>query len=125
MIWTGGQNLSTATETLVKRRVSRGYTRVYTDPIAIQAGDPLTLGLEDDEYPGWIWCTDPHGRSGWAPLAIINRDAAVALEDYSAAELSAAAGEVLVVEREESGWAFCRNAAGERGWLPLANLADD
>lgn len=107
-----------------RRRVISGYTRVYPDPIELRAGESVVLGQEDDEYPGWVWCTDQRGRSGWVSLTIVDRDAAIAREDYSAAELSAEPGEVLLVDREESGWALCRNAAGERGWIPLANLAD-
>ena len=107
---------------IVERRVISGYTRVYEDPVAFRAGEPITLGREDDEYPGWIWCTDSRGRSGWVPLTIVDREAAVARQDYSALELSVEPGALLMIEQEESGWALCRNASGERGWVPLANL---
>lgn len=104
-------------------RAIAAYTRLYPDPIAVRAGEPIAVGREDDEYPGWIWCTDKRGRSGWVPLTIVDRQAGVARQDYSALELSVEPGELLTVEQEESGWALCRNAAGERGWVPLANLA--
>jgi hypothetical protein len=48
-----------------------------------------------------------NGRSGWVwvPLVIVDREAAIAREDYSALELTVEPGDLLVVQREESGWA--------------------
>ena len=107
---------------MAAHRVVSRYTRQYADPIAVRAGEPITPGKEDHEYPGWIWCTDARGRSGWVPLAIVDRDAGVARRDYSALELSVEPGELVTVEEEESGWALCRNATGSRGWVPCASL---
>ncbi len=105
-------------------RVVQAYERAYPDPIAVAAREPLTVGEEDSEYPGWIWCTNCAGKSGWVPLDCVDRSAAQAIYDYSALELSAGEGEELAVESVKNGWAFATNSAGETGWIPIANLEE-
>jgi SH3-like domain-containing protein len=46
----------------------------------------------------------------------------VATRDYDSRELSVAAGEALEVLEEVAGWAWCRRAGGERGWVPVVKL---
>jgi hypothetical protein len=102
--------------------VARNYDCAYPDPIAFAANDRLQLGREDEEYPGWIWCTDPRGKSGWAPVDLVDRSNGLALADYSARELSARAGEMVSIRHKAHGWAWVINSKGEAGWLPLAHL---
>jgi hypothetical protein len=105
-------------------RAVTAYTRSYPDPIVMRAGDPLQAAQEDQEWPGWVWCTAADGRSGWVPVAYVDRqgDRATARRDYSAIELSVAPGDELVAVVEESGWIWATNAQGETGWVPLQNL---
>lgn len=103
-------------------RVATGHERAYPDPLCVAAGQPLVLGEEDDEYPGWIWATDPEDRSGWAPADLADPVSGLARYDYSAAELMAVEGEVVELAEEKNGWAWCVNAAGDKGWVPFANL---
>jgi hypothetical protein len=103
-------------------RVTAAYQSAFPDPLCVRAGDLLVLGEEDGEYPGWIWATDPEDRSGWAPLDLAHPESGLARYDYGAGELDARVGEVLTCEQEHGGWALCTNAAGEKGWIPLANL---
>jgi hypothetical protein len=42
--------------------------------------------------------------------------------DYDATELSVEVGEKLTMGEEESGWAWCTNREGRRGWVPLEHL---
>ncbi len=108
-----------------RARVIRGYTCQYLDPIQLQAGDVVSVGREDEEYPGWLWCTGPDGRCGWVPADLLIRRATVAeaREDYDATELSVHAGEEVDVESTSRGWVRVRNAAGQRGWIPDDCLA--
>src|SRR5690348_5433750 len=39
----------------------------YADPIQVDRGDVLTVGEEDTDYPGWIWCENEKGKCGWVP----------------------------------------------------------
>ena len=103
-------------------RVITDYRAAYPDPIIVSTGDELIFGEGDPEYPGWVWCTDGRGKGGWAPDDCIERTRAGpgARYDYAATELSANAGDELIMSREKSGWAWCTN--GQSGWLPVANL---
>lgn len=103
-------------------RVTEAYERAYPDPITVTAGEALTVGHEDSEYPGWIWCTNCAGKSGWMPLSCVDRSAARAIYDYSAMELTAAEGDEIRVHKIENGWAWSTDAKGEQGWIPVANI---
>jgi uncharacterized protein YgiM (DUF1202 family) len=88
----------------------------------VRAGEEVTVGHEDTQYPGWIWCTDLRGKSGWVPKSILefsfDGKAARPFEDYDATELTVARGDMVTVLREESGWLWCENAQEKRGWIP-------
>jgi uncharacterized protein YgiM (DUF1202 family) len=100
------------------------YTTKFTDPLKLHAGDKVTLGQKDPEYPGWIWCTDTNHKSGWAPVAFIkiDGDTGVMTRDYDAAELSVTVGDTVTILSEESGWYWCKTSRGEIGWLPKENV---
>lgn len=102
-------------------RAIRPYRAAYENPVEARRGDALRLGHEDQEYPGWIWCTDLAGRSGWFPKSWVARDdagRAVAARDYSARELSVAPGEILTALSGESGWLWCERPGAASGWIP-------
>lgn len=101
-------------------RVIKGYVAQYADPIAFRAGDLLSVGQNDTEWPTFVWCVGPDGRSGWTPERMIERDGdkGIALCDYSAMELTVAEGEIVTVLEAEGGWLRVRNSADETGWAP-------
>jgi SH3-like domain-containing protein len=108
----------------MKFRVTENYLRVYADPIAFERGEAITRERPDPEQPGWWWCTDKRGKSGWVHESFFEEDdfRFIALADYSALEMNAVAGDEVEVIDERAGWAWCANAAGEQGWLPLSHL---
>lgn len=93
----------------------------YPDPVRGTAGDPLTLGRRDDEFPGWIWATAADGREGWVPESWLRIDGAhgVLLRDYTAAELPLEPGDMVSGELLESGWLWANAPDGRQGWAPL------
>jgi hypothetical protein len=102
-------------------RVVELYRREFEDPIAVRAGDRVTVGRRDQQFPAWRWVTTGDGRSGWMAeryLELRGDDDGVALRDYDATELSVEAGDELAVLDEEGGWLWCESARGERGWVP-------
>jgi hypothetical protein len=107
--------------------VVEDYRAQYPDPIIMKTGDPLQLGEEDVDWVGWIWCTNAAGKGGWVPLDCISGsgETGTALCDYSAAELTARAGECLMVLEERSGWVRATNERGETGWIPIENIGTD
>lgn len=110
----------------MRYRVVKDYTRQYDDPISFERGESIAVEREDKDFPGWWWCTDKRGKSGWVHENFFEEEdyRTIATEGYSALELSAKAGEALTGLDERSGWALCVNQTGEQGWVPLASLAN-
>lgn len=108
-------------------RVVADYQQVYPDPIAVRAGERVTLtGREDNWHASiWVWGIDPRGKEGWLPrdAVVQHGDHAVARYDFDARELTVSAGEQVTVERAESGWLWCVNGQGRQGWVPATHVA--
>lgn len=101
-------------------RVVADYDTPFPNPLVLGAGQELAISDRESEWPGWLWCTTPEGSSGWVPESYVARqgETATLRRDYDATELSVRAGEELTIEWEESGWLWCANRAGQRGWVP-------
>lgn len=93
---------------------------MYGDPIDVRAGEALVVGWTDPEWPGWIWCTDPRGRSGWTPIDAIENGTITC--DFTARELTVREGDVVTPLRFLHGWCWARDAHGNEGWLPASHL---
>jgi len=105
-------------------KVIQSYQAIYLDALQMTKGDVLQVVRRDNEYPGWVWCTDVRGKGGWIPeayLDLASKDA-VALQDYIAAELTVRAGDLVTIEYEESGWYWVTDVAGCSGWVPANHI---
>ena len=105
-------------------RVITPYQSSFPDPLQLPAGLRVAVTDKKTHYEGWLWCTDPAGKSGWVPQSYLARrgGSAVLLRDYDATELTVQFGEELLVSEEESGWYWCRAADGRRGWVPAEHV---
>ena len=105
-------------------RVISEYRSAYPAPLVLRAGDELAVGEKESPWAGWLWCTDPAGKSGWVPEAYVARtgDTCTLLCDYDATELTVHAGEELISGQEASGWFWCTNREGQSGWVPAEHL---
>ena len=105
-------------------RVVTAYQTPFPDPLILKAGEKLDLSDRESDWPGWLWCTTRQGQSGWVPGAYIEPMGQIGLarRDYDATELSAEEGEELTVNDEESGWLWCADRQGQRGWIPAENV---
>lgn len=79
-------------------RVIADYQTPYSDPISARNGDKVTI--EDSKKtvcPGWVWCINQSGKSGWVPVTYLDRqgDCGYLLCDYDAIELTILTGEIL------------------------------
>jgi len=108
----------------IKARAIKDWKVVYSDPIAVNTGDLVVLGQRDTEWPGWVWCTTDAGRSGWVPERLVEAggERGRMLAGYSAVELAMHAGDRLSLHREESGWYWATNEAGQSGWVPASHV---
>jgi Variant SH3 domain len=108
----------------VKLEVIQSYTRLQENPIACSRGERLTLVIRDQDHIGWIWCITANGREGWVHDSFLDIDGgkATARRDYTGLELNVTIGEELEGLELISLWWFCRNTAGETGWVSLENV---
>ena len=99
----------------------------YTDFMKVKAGELVTVGKEDDDYPGWVWCADAHGISNWVPKTLLKPTGdsghAELIEDYDATELPVKVGDIVTVFSEQSGWVWCQTMQGKSGWIPKECVA--
>ena len=96
-------------------RVAASWTASYDPALRVAAGEPLTVGERDEEWSGWVWCTNPEGLGGWLPEDIVVDDRAVV--DFDTRELTVAEGDLVEPLRGRLGWTWCRGPEGE-GWVP-------
>ncbi len=108
-------------------RVTREYKPQYPDPLCGHAGDRVSVGREDPDWPGWKWCTAADGRQGWVPVELL-RDAAdgdpetaLLAVDYSAVELAVQPGEKVTIHERRRGWLLVSNACRQQGWIPASH----
>jgi SH3-like domain-containing protein len=108
-------------------RVTRDYVAQYPDPITVRAGDRVSVGKDDPEFPGWRWCTGPDQRGGWVPDQLLHRDGSDVrmLRDYTARELSVRAGSEVVIHDRMAGWLWVGDADGNEGWIPDSCLGSE
>jgi SH3-like domain-containing protein len=100
--------------------VREAYTAQYGDPIAFRRGDSIEVQRADAEFTEWLWCRGPHEKEGWVHRSFLSQSSgvAVAVSDYSAKELTVAAGEQARVTRVLDGWALVERDESEVGWVP-------
>jgi hypothetical protein len=104
--------------------VIKAHTTDFPNPLILKAGDILKTEPKKTEWPGWVWCTEKDGNSGWIPanyLEIENNTARMRC-DYNATELTAQIGDILNVLDEESSWYWCVTPRGSKGWIPKDNV---
>lgn len=103
-------------------RVARPWRQSYDPALAVRAGEALTIGAGDDEYPGWVWCENADGLGGWLPETVLGPGRAVA--DFDTRELSVSEGDFIDIEARLLGWALCVTPEGARGWVPGSCLGE-
>ena len=105
-------------------KVIKPYLSAYPNPIKIKMGELVTINDKKSEWPGWTWCTDKNGKSGWIPDCYVRKEGSksIALLDYEATELTVETGEILKIKKEECGWFWCINQRGVEGWIPSENV---
>jgi SH3-like domain-containing protein len=100
--------------------ILEGYTAQYGDPIAFRAGETVDVGRADPDFPEWFWCLASDGKEGWVHLSYLSQTTgqATAVCDYSAQELTIAAGDEARLIRTLGGWAYLALDDGRFGWVP-------
>jgi hypothetical protein len=96
------------------------YEERDTNPLHLAAGQEVTTGPADREWPGWIWVGDSSGRNGYVPTEILEplgEDRWAATEDFDPTVLKVRRGDAITSLKQIHGWHWCQNEAGEQGWV--------
>jgi len=104
-----------------RRRAVDKWDPSDREPLVTSAGDVVTVGRRDTDWPGFLWCTDGAGVAGWVPeeiLVLLEDERARLTEDYSAVELAVKAGDEVEAVRSVAGWHWSVADNGDAGWLP-------
>ena len=100
--------------------IIEAYRAQYGDPIALRAGETVDVQRADPDFPEWFWCRGPDGKEGWVHFSYLSQTTgqATAVGDYSAQELTVAAGDEAGLIRTLGGWAYLALNDGRVGWVP-------
>jgi SH3-like domain-containing protein len=100
--------------------IVEAYRAQYGDPIAFRAGETVDVHRADSEFPEWFWCRAPGGKEGWVHFSYLSQTTgqSTAVCDYSAQELTVAAGDEARLIRALGGWACLALEDGRSGWVP-------
>ena len=111
---------------LKRLRVIEKHIASFPYSMVVREGEEVEVGREDDEMPGWFWCTNAEGVSGWIPgdYVRIEGDKGTILVKYDTVEFTVDVGEILEHIKEAMGWAWCRDSEGRLGWVPLSKVEE-
>ncbi len=109
-------------------RVLKDWTQSYAPALKVARGDRLRAIREDNsKWPGWVWCADASGLSGWLPVQVFDTvrmgEKNTSTDDFDTVELTVTVDETLTVTDRLNGWSWCRNTNGQSGWVPDCCLA--
>ena len=107
----------------MRARVLKDWAQSYDPALKVARGDRLLAIREDNnEWAGWVWCTDECGLSGWLPVQVFD---AVEISKqnntvmgFNTVELTVHKGETLTIMDRLNGWSWCLNDCGQEGWVP-------
>ncbi|MFC7774868.1 SH3 domain-containing protein [Flavobacterium sp. GCM10027622] len=112
-------------------RITQAYTKQYTNPILLNVGDVVFLGMEETEekWKGWIWAElSDRSNAGWIPNQIIqfseNKKTGIIVKKYSAQELTVQKDEQVELLESLNGWSWVKNnVSQDEGWIPSECIA--
>jgi hypothetical protein len=104
--------------------VIQGHSPPDYPAVSWKRGQKLKVGRRDTEWTEFLWCQDDFGQSGWAPEPFLEMDGmtAVLKRDYETTELTVSPGDFVDVVESVAEWHWCRNSAGDLGWIPARCL---
>ena len=111
----------------MRGKIIKSHQSSFPNPLILKKGEKLRVEHKETDWSGWIWCINENEEQGWVPenYLKIEKSNAQLLEDYNATELSIAIGQIVQIEKEESGWVWVTTDKGEVGWIPKENIEID
>ena len=105
-------------------RVTKEHKASFDYAFIAERGEPVSVGREDPEMPGWFWCKNAGGLEAWIPRTHIDilGEIAVFNQPYNSSEHDAKPGEIIQYLGESFGWIECLNEEWRYGWIPAPKL---
>ena len=107
-------------------QVIKGYECSYPNPLKINEGQEIKIIPKDlpSKWPGWHWCEDQKGNSGWISenYFIQLAEKTIVTKQYDGRELSVNKKDKVNILFEDHGWVWCRDLKEEIGWLPTDSI---
>ena len=101
-------------------RANSDYEDRDPNPLRVGVGDEVRTGERDQTWPGWIWVVDAQGNDGYVPEEILEESGpgvSRIRDEFDPGVLKIRRGDRLESIRRIHGWHWCRNEAGEEGWV--------
>ena len=101
-------------------RANSDYEDRDSHPLKLGVGDEVKTGAPDQTWPGWIWVVDAQGNDGYVPEEILvetGSGLSRVKDTFDPRVLKIRRGDRLESIRRIHGWHWCRNEAGEEGWV--------
>ena len=106
----------------MESQVIRAHRSNYPDPVKFSKNETIEIGVEDREYPGWIWVKTKDGNEGWAPVSYVkildHNNTGTTISSYCTHELNVEIGDKLQITSTLNGWHYATKPNGDRGWVP-------
>ncbi|MCK9223833.1 MAG: SH3 domain-containing protein [Candidatus Muirbacterium halophilum] len=99
----------------------KDYRKSTDENIFYEQDEICIYTKKKSPWPGFRWCVKENGKRAWVPIDYIEfgEDFHVKIKkDYYSGELDIKTGEKLAILEKSSSWYYCKNAIGERGWVP-------
>lgn len=108
------------------RRVNAAHQAKSLAVLEVDVGDWVDWKDHDGdgEFIGWNWAVAANGKAGWAPRSYFGAGLlrAQAKRSYSAAQLTLAVADEVVILDTCCGRSWVRNRAGQSGWVSMTLL---
>ena len=100
-------------------------------PLIVHPGDALVVTNEQGSgtWPAFVLVVKNSNERGWVPERVLRRsgNGAVVVERYDTTTLNPLPNDILTVIESDvgSGWLWCRDASGRKGWFPINRLSPE
>ncbi|MEJ6604413.1 MAG: GNAT family N-acetyltransferase [Verrucomicrobiia bacterium] len=112
-----------------ERQCIRAHGPSFDQSPRVLAEERITFKRHDENNPGWFEGTDVHGVSGYFPtewfLIEASANSAIALRNYSAAELAVQIGDSVHLIESVGPWVQVIDLTGKNGWVRRNRLENE
>jgi hypothetical protein len=105
-------------------KIVEEHKATFDYAVLADIGEMVSVGREDTDVPGWLWCKNEAGLEAWIPETHIDIEGETAVfnQPYNSIEHTIKVGEKVQYLGESLGWIECLNHEWKYGWIPTSKL---